>query len=55
MKKNDQKIKCDVETCKYNNCQKNCCTLEEILVSCDCDDPSCQRDTICGSFEKEKE
>ena len=26
-------IKCDVETCKHNNCGNGCCELDEIKIS----------------------
>ena len=29
----NQKINCTVESCKYNNCQKNVCELEAIVVT----------------------
>jgi len=28
-----QKINCTVESCKYNNCKKQICELEAIIVS----------------------
>ena len=52
MKKN-QKIKCNVTNCKYNNV-KNCeCDLNEIKVSCDCKACDCQdkAETICDGFQ----
>lgn len=49
----DQKIKCDVESCKYNANDKKLCELDEIKVSCTCDnnDVEEKKDTICQSFE----
>ena len=56
----NQKIKCNVESCDYNDCKCNECTLKEIEISCDC---GCNKDeirekseTICKSFKNtEKE
>lgn len=52
MSKN-KKIKCDVVSCKYQNTDKNECELEEIKVSCICDNDDCSNctDTICDSFD----
>lgn len=48
-------IKCDVESCKYNNCNDNCgyCTLNEIKVSCTCPHDAAEKKdvTICDSFQ----
>jgi len=57
MKKKNQKIKCNVDTCKHNNTNEKECKLPEIKVgSCSkCDNPNCKEDTICDSFEEEKE
>ena len=51
---NNQKIKCDVESCKYNDCGKKLCCLDKINVSCTCDCDSCNSkiETICDSFEE---
>ncbi len=50
-KRHDQKIKCDVENCTYNDGETNCCELPEIKVSSE-DDPTMEKDTtICDSFE----
>ncbi len=55
--KANQKIKCDVESCKFNNCDCQECTLKEIKVSCDCanDEVSSKSETICGSFVEESD
>lgn len=56
MKKN-QKIKCNVTNCKYNN-TKNCeCNLDEIKVSCDCESCNCKHksSTVCNSFDAKNE
>ena len=52
MKKNNS-IKCDVETCIYNNKKENYCKLSEIKISCNCcgDEVTSKDETICGSFE----
>ncbi len=54
MAKKNQTIKCNVETCRHNDCDKMVCQLDEIKVDCGCDDPNCKADTICDSFEEEK-
>ena len=60
MKKNnnkDQTIKCDVESCKYNNTDNCECELDEIKISCNCanDDCTCSEETICDSFEEKED
>ncbi len=54
---NKQVIKCDVHTCKYNNVDDDVCELDEIKVSCTCDNDDCDNtnDTICYSFENQDE
>ena len=49
-----QTIKCDVESCKYNNTDDKLCELDEIKVSCICDNDDCRSndETICDSFEE---
>jgi len=54
MKNKNQKIKCNVDTCKFNNYDEKLCSLSEIKVGCDCDKANNKCDTICSSFEKEK-
>lgn len=56
MKKKNQKIKCSVESCKYNDFDENECQLSVIKVGCgcSCDEPNCKDDTICDSFEESK-
>lgn len=57
-KKNDCNcsIKCNVETCKYNNCEEGYCELDEIKVGCTCDndDCCCKEETVCESFKEKK-
>lgn len=52
-KNNKQTIKCEVESCKYND-ETGACELDEIQVGCDCDNDkcSCTEETICQSFEE---
>lgn len=49
-KKKNQTIGCSVDSCKYNDCDCNKCTLNEIEVSCDCDEAQEKKDTICDSY-----
>ena len=53
-KENKQTIKCDVHTCKYNNTDNHMCELDEVKISCTCDNDDCDNtnDTICYSFEE---
>lgn len=55
-KKSNFNIKCDVESCDYNNCEEGTCQLEEIHISCSCDNDKCHNtdETICQSFEETK-
>ena len=54
MKKDNQKIKCKVESCKFQN--DNNCTLDEIQVGCDCkhNEATKNQETLCRSFECDK-
>ncbi len=47
------KIKCEVNSCKHQNTDKQECELDEIKVSCVCDndDCSCTEETVCDSFD----
>jgi len=55
MKKKNQNIKCNVDSCRYNDCDHNACCLDEIKVGCcGCDNPNCREDTACDSFEEKK-
>lgn len=53
-KNKKQTIKCDVDSCKFNNSKENSCELEEIQISCSCDkdDCRCNDETICDSFSE---
>lgn len=57
MKKKDQKIKCDVKNCVHNNCDDECCKLNEIKVSCNCNQDSVhdKDETICNNYKCCKE
>ena len=50
-------IKCDAESCKHQNYDKGECELEQIKVTCTCDNNECDcsNDTICDSFECKEE
>lgn len=50
MGKCNQKIKCSVESCKYNDCDCKECTLKEIKIACDCKKAEAKDDTICDSY-----
>ncbi len=53
MKKDNKKIKCDVESCKHNDCECKNCTLDEIKVSAQGDKKeACKKETICDSYEE---
>ncbi len=49
---NKQKINCTVDSCKYNNGEKNLCELEAIVVTpihnCDTKQPD---ESMCSSYE----
>lgn len=51
----DTKVKCDVNSCKHNNC--NCCDLDVLDITCTCDGEDCENksETICGSFATKDE
>ena len=51
----ETKVKCDVETCKYN--KSNLCNLEILDISCTCNGNECsnRKETICKSFVKKNE
>ena len=50
----NQKIKCNVESCDFQDC--DCCTLKEIQVdcSCGCNDATHDKETLCKSFKCNK-
>ncbi len=47
-----QKINCTVESCEYNNCQNNECTLKQIIVT-PCQDCHTQQpdESMCSSYK----
>ena len=47
--KNQQTIMCDVEACKYHNCENCCCNLSQITVT-PCDD--CETAHYWGNYVK---
>ena len=51
----NQKINCTVESCKFNDCQKQKCNLEQIIVEpiqgCDTKNPD---ESMCSSYEYDK-
>lgn len=51
---NNQKIKCEVESCKFQD--ENYCTLKEILISYITDNNKAtkNKETLCKSFECSK-
>ena len=51
-KKDESKIKCDVNNCTHNNNKQNCCELDSVKISCTCDNTECNccEETICQSF-----
>lgn len=51
----ETKVKCDVESCKHNDC--HCCCLDKLDISCTCDGCNCndKQETICKSFSKKEE
>ncbi len=51
----NQKIGCDVESCKHCNCDDHECLLKEIKVSNDCKCADSKKDTICDSFDKRED
>lgn len=50
---NSQTIKCQVESCKFQN--NDNCTLKEILVGSLQLEPTKDKETLCKSFECDKE
>lgn len=55
MEKNSQTIKCNVSSCKYNK-DNYMCNLEEIKVGCQCGcHPTSVKETVCDSYEYNKE
>ena len=55
MEDSNQKINCDVTSCKYNDADEELCTLEEIKVSNQKDNSEEKEDTICDSYELDED
>lgn len=55
MKDSNQKINCDVTSCKYNDSDEELCTLEEIKVSNEDESSEEKKDTICDSYELDED
>lgn len=54
----EQKIKCDVKSCRYNDQKDEMCDLTEIKVGCEpagnnAESANETSDTVCKSFKKE--
>ena len=48
----NQKINCTVSSCRYNNCDKEECELNQIIVEPIDDCETCTPDeSMCGSYE----
>lgn len=49
----NQKINCDVESCKFQDNDNCSCTLDSIKVGCDCGCREAENEasTVCKSFE----
>ena len=52
MKKNKQKISCDVASCKHNDQHDKICELDQIMVT-EQTKAEEKQDTVCDSFKKE--
>ena len=52
----NQKIKCTVGTCKYNNAEQNMCNLEgiEVKPTNNCNTKKAD-ESMCASYKNEKE
>jgi len=48
-----QKINCTVESCEYNDTQKNECELDQITVEpcMDCHNGDPEDESMCGSYK----
>ena len=53
----NQKIKCNVNSCDFNDINCDECTLKQIKVSCSCNNHNVHEksETICSSFKNSKE
>lgn len=52
--KSNECIKCNVSSCKNNNCEEGTCILKSVTISCFCDGDKCNctEETICKNFKK---
>lgn len=55
MKKQNQKIGCEVESCKHLNCDEHICSLNEIKVANKNGQADCKEETICDSYDKKEQ
>jgi len=55
MSKGNQKIGCEVNTCKYWNCDEHICSLKEIKVANKESEADCKEDAICASYDKKED
>lgn len=48
----DTKVKCNVDSCKYNKSYN--CNLDVLNISCTCNNHDCSNktETICNNFSK---
>lgn len=49
---NDQKIKCTVESCKFNDCDHSVCELKQIEVQAcpGCSNGTAKDESMCGNY-----
>lgn len=48
----NKNIKCDVTSCKHNDCDNKECVLDSVCISCVSKDVTDKCDTICDSYKK---
>lgn len=53
MENRNQKIRCTVESCEYNNCNDRMCELKQIEVQAcpGCSDGTAEDESMCGSYK----
>ncbi len=53
MENRDQKIKCTVESCEYNNCDHSVCELKQIEVQAcpGCCNGTAKDESMCGNYK----
>ena len=49
-----KKINCNVVNCKFNDDEEYLCCLDDIEISCTCNNEKCKnkKETICNSFHE---